>query len=114
MKKCLHYDCEHRNSFGYCRFTTCINPKYGFLYTTSTENQTEEYIIKQPTNGDKIRTKNNHDLAEWLAQIMDCCWNAARYGECDEDCPMYNCCNNQLSDNIEDWLNQEAQDGNKY
>lgn len=62
------------------------------------------------SNGDKIRTKNNYNLADWLTQIIDCCWNAGRWGECDEDCPMYNCCNNQSSDNIEDWLKQEAQE----
>lgn len=70
----------------------------------------EPYKGRMLSNADKIRTKNNHDLAEWLSQIMDCCWNAGRCGECDENCPMYNCCNNQSSDNIEDWLKEVVYD----
>lgn len=69
------------------------------------------YINRKLSNADKIRTKNDYDLAVWLSQIMDCCWNSGRSGECDEDCPMYNCCNNQSSDNILEWLKQEAQNG---
>lgn len=66
---------------------------------------------KPRTNYDRIVSKSPYDLAEFLGQIMDCCWNAGSWGrgECDEDCPMYNCCNNQSSDNIEDWLKQEVQ-----
>ena len=69
--KCLHYDCKHRNNFGYCQFTGCINPKYGFLYTTSTKNQIEEYIIKQPTNGDKIRSATNKELVDIYFYILN-------------------------------------------
>lgn len=71
MGQCLHYDCEHRNSFGYCRFTCCINPKYGFSYPTSTKNQTEEYIIKQLTNGDKIRSSTNKELVDIYFYIFN-------------------------------------------
>lgn len=69
------------------------------------------YKPKSVTNYDRIVSKSPYDLAEFLGQIMDCCWNSGRCGECDEDCPMYKCCNNQSSDNIEDWLKQEVQDG---
>lgn len=61
--------------------------------------------------GDVIRSYDNYHLAEFLAQIMDsCAWNGS-CGECDEDCPMYDCCNNSPFDNVEEWLDSEAQDG---
>ena len=56
--------------------------------------------------GDKFRAMSNYELADFFAQLMDCCFNSGRVGECDEDCPMYDCCNNQDSDNIEDWLDE--------
>ncbi len=90
---------------GYGEIGLTIPKLEGQKFTTNVDYYVEG---RKLSHADKIRTKNDHDLADWLAQIMDCCWNAGRCGECDEDCPMYNCCNNQSSDNIEDWLKQEA------
>lgn len=63
------------------------------------------------TNGDRIRSMTDAQLAEFLALVMDKCWRAGRYEECDEDCPLYECCYEQSSDNVEEWLKQEVQDG---
>lgn len=62
------------------------------------------------TNADRIRAMSDAQLAEFLALVMDKCWNAGWRGECDEDCPLYECCNDQSSDNVEEWLKQEVQD----
>lgn len=62
------------------------------------------------TNADRIRAMSDYDMADFLTQIMFNCFNVGRHGECDEDCPMYDCCNNQDSDNVEDWLKQEVQE----
>lgn len=34
---CPYWDCSNRNELGYCKTTTCINPKYqsNFYYTTT-------------------------------------------------------------------------------
>lgn len=58
------------------------------------------------TNADRIRSMTDEELAEWLAEVLFHCSNTI----CDERCPMYKCCCDQPSDNIEDWLKQEATD----
>lgn len=63
------------------------------------------------TNEDRIKAMSTAQLAEFLAEIMDNCWNAGRCGECSEDCPMYKCCNDQFSANIDEWLKQEVCEG---
>jgi len=35
---CLHFDCDNKNSFGYCKTTCCINPKYNRQKTKETSN----------------------------------------------------------------------------
>lgn len=60
------------------------------------------------TNYDSFMDMKPYELADFLAQLMDCCFNSGRCGECDEDCPMYDCCNTCGVDNVEDWLMQEA------
>ena len=61
------------------------------------------------TNGDFIRSLSDYDLAEWIAQVLTFHVRYVKvYDErCDKDCPLYYCCNDQPSDNIEDWLKQE-------
>lgn len=56
------------------------------------------------TNADRIRAMTDKELAEWLAEVLFHCSNTI----CDERCPMYKCCCDQPSDNIEDWLKQEV------
>lgn len=62
------------------------------------------------TNGDYIRNMSDYDLADWISGILTrhgfYAWGDYRY-ECDKDCPLYECCNDQPSDNIEDWLKME-------
>lgn len=64
---------------------------------------------KQTTNANYIRSMSNHDLADWIAQVLT--YHGAIFShpthDCDKECPLYKCCNDQPSDNIEDWLNQE-------
>lgn len=59
------------------------------------------------TYADRIRAMTDEELAEYLAKIMTYCGVSVRDG-CSKNCPMYKCCNDQASDNIEDWLKQEA------
>ena len=59
---------------------------------------------KPITNYDRIVSKSPGELAEWLAEVLFHCSNTI----CDQRCPMYECCCDQPSDNIEDWLKQEA------
>ena len=59
---------------------------------------------KVMTNYDRIVSKSPGELAEWLAEVLFHCSNTI----CDQRCPMYECCCDQPSDNIEDWLKQEA------
>lgn len=60
-------------------------------------------FIKIKTNGDKIRSMSDYDLAEFLCAIMNCCGNDA----CGTFCPMWKCCNDG-PDNVEDWLKLPA------
>ena len=65
------------------------------------------FVIKKyvkPTHADRVRAMTDEELAEWLAEVLFHCSNTI----CDERCPMYQCCCDQPSDNIEDWLKQEA------
>ena len=65
---------------------------------------------KTRTNYDLFHEMKPYELADFLAQLMDCCFNSGRWGECDEECPMYDCCNTCGLDNVEDWLMQEAKE----
>lgn len=97
--------CGHLNSRGYCNLTACIFP-YSF--------GTGGYINKPMSNGDAIRSMNDYDLADWIAQILMYHGSFSRRpltiddNECPHECPLYKCCNDQPSDNIEDWLKAPA------
>lgn len=62
------------------------------------------------TNYDIIVSKTPYDLADWIAQILTYhgSFSQSKALECDSDCPLYKCCNDQPSDNIEDWLKAPA------
>ena len=69
------------------------------------------------TNGDVIRGMADWELAELLASITDCCFYAGQRSErtcggevCDKFCPLYKCCHNQPSDNIEEWIGKEHEE----
>lgn len=65
---------------------------------------------KPKTNADRIRGKSDYDLADWIAQILTYHGTYSRRpptiddNDCPHECPLYKCCNDQPSDNIEDWL----------
>ena len=65
---------------------------------------------KPMSNGDEIRSLSDYDLADWIAQILMYHGSFSRRpltiddNECPHECPLYKCCNDQPSDNIEDWL----------
>jgi len=62
------------------------------------------------TNGDVIRSLSDYDLAEWIAKVLTFHVRYAKvYDECcDKECPLYCCCNDQPTDNIEGWLGLEV------
>ena len=51
-------------------------------------------------NADKIRSMTDKELADWIAEIIDC-WH----------CPVYDkCCQpKKCNEIIKDWLQQEAE-----
>ena len=66
------------------------------------------------TNYDLLISKTPEELAEWIADILNHCENKKPEELCRMSCPLYKCCNDQPSDNIEDWLKspvEEVQDG---
>ena len=82
---CQNKDCETRGN-GNLMAVNCERAMYG------------------KTNHDKIVQKTPGEFADWIADILNHCSN----GCCDDSCPMYECCMNQSSDNIEDWLMEDA------
>lgn len=67
---------------------------------------------KQKTNGDVIRSMNNYDLADWIAKILIYHEKVSLneyHVDCDKRCPLYKCCNDQPTDNIEGWLDLPAE-----
>lgn len=70
-----------------------------------------EYIPKRPTkpmtNGDVIRSMSDYDLADWIAKVLTYHGSVVAdeyHVDCNTDCPLYKCCNDQPTDNIEGWL----------
>lgn len=64
----------------------------------------EPECFEQMTHYDLLISKTPYELAEWIAKILDHCENKKPEELCRQSCPMYKCCNDQPSDNIEDWL----------
>ena len=63
---CLHYDCTNRNSFGYCKTTACINPKYSNIGTAQYGQGVQKRIA---TNADRIRAMSDEELAMWINDV---------------------------------------------
>lgn len=67
-----------------------------------------------PSNHDVITNMNPYDMADWICKILMCHADLIRHitfdmgVECGADCPLYYCCNDQPTDNIEGWLNSPA------
>lgn len=72
------------------------------------------YVPPCQTNADRIRQMSDEELADWIAQILTYHTRASsdpHKDECHTDCPLYRCCNDQPSDNIEDWLKSPVEEG---
>ena len=63
---CLHYDCTNRNSFGYCKTTACINPKYSNIGTAQYGQGVQKRIA---TNADRIRSMSDEELADFILVV---------------------------------------------
>lgn len=75
---------------------------YRALYEIQNLLHTNMFFATLPpqTNADRIRAMTDEELADFLTAIMDCCGS----GACGIFCPMWECCCDQPSDNVEDWL----------
>ena len=62
------------------------------------------------TNYDLLISKTPKEIAEWLADILDHCENKKPEELCRMSCPLYKCCNDQPSDNIEYWLKSPVEE----
>jgi len=89
----------------------CRDGYHELLYIGCQEN---DYCCFEPmTNGDRIRNMSDWELAEWIAEVLDChgwLYRQTNRFECEPVCPLYKCCNDQSADNIEEWLKQEMTD----
>ena len=65
----------------------------------------EPRCFSPATNYDLLINKSPEELTEWLAEVLFHCSNRI----CDQRCPMYECCCDQPSDKIENWLKKEAE-----
>lgn len=61
------------------------------------------------TNADRIRAMSDEELADWLGRILVHC-DGTEAIKCMPSCPLYKCCNDQPSDNIEDWLKSPVEE----
>ena len=83
----------------------CINCNSYFNFDELYKRRIGEVLKPKPiTNYDRIVSKSPWELAEWLAEVLFHCSNTL----CDQRCAMYECCCDQPSGNIEDWLKQEV------
>ena len=94
---CLHYDCTNRNSFGYCKTTACINPKYSNIGTAQYGQGVQKRIA---TNADRIRTMSDGELAQFLMDSFACSLNCPAYDICDAE--------GACVEFLAKWLQQEA------
>ena len=86
---------------------------YRALYEIQNLLHTNMFFATLPpqTNYDHIVSKTPEELAEWIAQILTYHTRASSNpykDECDTNCPMYWCCNDQPYDNMEGWLQSPA------
>ena len=100
--------CKHNN--GMAVVAKGEEPCFSCL-TSKEEYPNYELDAPRVTNADRIRAMSDYELAEWLADILNHCDAKPPTADCLESCPLYKCCNDQPSDNIEDWLKSPAEDG---
>lgn len=61
------------------------------------------------TNYDNLISKTPEEMADWLCKILTYCSNR----HCNPDCPLFKCCHDQQTDNIEGWLKSPVEVGNE-
>lgn len=98
----MNFDCKKCKKFDVCEMTK----ELGFM-----NGGCRAYTEKKPqTNYDLLISKTPYELAEWIAKILDHCENKMPAELCRQSCPLYKCCCDQPSDNIEDWLKAPVED----
>lgn len=102
--------CGMLNSRGFCSLTACRYPSNVIVSEPKVIRgmMVNPQIEKPMSNGDKIRSMSDYDLADWIAQILTYHRPFSVDDDCPHECPLYKCCNDQQSDNIEDWLKAPA------
>ena len=103
----------------YNRCKECYNMKCIFVTGEREDFDTSECPDFRPlTNADRIRSMSDYDMADWIASILSYHSMFVRsfsrvgiYAECDSECPLYKCCNDQPTDNIEGWLKSPVEVG---
>lgn len=99
--------CGMLNSRGFCSLTACRYPSNVIVVEPKVIRgmMVNPRIEKPMSNGDTIRSMSDYDLADWIAKILTYHAPYSYDDACPHECPLYKCCNDQPSDNIEDWLN---------
>ena len=109
--KCYHAEKNFLGTIGMCWGTKERDP----CNCEGNESQCDFYekvrqrarVQKPQTNGDSLRAMSDYELADWITQILTyhgALYNTKTEPECDLECPLYKCCNEQPTDNIESWL----------
>ena len=91
----------------YNRCKECYNTECIFVTGEREDIDTSECMNFRPmTNADRIRSMSDYDLADWIAKVLTyhATYVRSDHDDCNHDCPLYKCCNDQPYDNIEDWL----------
>ena len=87
---CLHYDCTNRNSFGYCKTTACINPKYSNIGTAQYGQGVQKCIATNQEAMCKLTPEEFYYKMYWLLHKYGCQFNSTELA-------------------VIDWLKQETE-----
>ena len=76
------------------------------------------YANKVRRHYDEIVSMSPYDMADWIASILT--FHGALYRnlysdngnpwDCDPECPLFKCCNDQPTDSIEGWLERPVEE----
>ena len=94
--------CGNKTASGYCATTACINPQFSNIGTAQYGQGVQKRII---TNGDRIRSMSDEELAEFLDR-----WEM---GDIDYSKTFCDLCEGQYDchdDCLLDWLKQEVKE----
>ena len=94
--------CGNKTASGYCATTACINPQFSNIGTAQYGQGVQKRII---TNGDRIRSMSDEELAEFLDR-----WEM---GDIDYSKTFCDLCEGQYDCHDDcwlDWLKQEVKE----